>query len=198
MTARPPADLVQAQLRAVDAWNAARAAAEQAEVAGSREGRMDLVRRRDVLREQHRAIVERVESQLRDVALLATRASSARAVVAHRNAWFTDKVSAALQEHGLEVLARVTNGAQAVGVVVAEQPDLLLVEDALPMLTGLEVVREVRRFAPDTLIGAHVGYVERVGELLDAGAHGAWARHVPPVDVAQGLAGLLSRELQPA
>jgi CheY-like chemotaxis protein len=196
VSARPPADLVQAQLRAVDAWNAARAAAEQAEVAASREGRMDLARRRDVLAEQHRAIVERVDLQLRDGAPLGR--ATVRAVVAHRNAWFTDKVAAALQEHGLDVVARVTNGAQAVGVVVVEQPDLLLVEDALPMLTGLEVVREVRRYAPDTVLGAHVAYAERVGELLDAGAHGAWARHVPPVDVAQGLAGLLTRELQPA
>jgi DNA-binding response OmpR family regulator len=74
---------------------------------------------------------------------------------------------------------------------VAEQPDLLLVQDALPMVSGVEVVREVRRFAPVTRIGAHVEHDVRIAEMLDAGASRAWSRRVPPSDVTGDLLALL-------
>jgi CheY-like chemotaxis protein len=62
----------------------------------------------------------------------------------------------------------VDNGADAVGVVAAEQPDLLLVEDRLPMVSGEQVIAGVRTFSPNTLIAAQVAYSDRVGALLDA------------------------------
>ncbi len=102
-----------------------------------------------------------------------------------------DKVAADLCLRHIEVVAKLTNGAEAVGAVVAEQPDLLLVEDSLPMMSGEDVVREVRTFAPPTRIGAQVAYDDRIAAMLEAGAHSACTRRVPPADVAAALAQLL-------
>jgi CheY-like chemotaxis protein len=199
-TLRSDLDLARQQLDAIDRLHAARRAAQSAAqfTAGSREARMDLARRMDVVRAEHGALVARTEAQLRSSAELLHCTASRRAIVVHRNSWFMEKVCAELETRHIQVLARLTNGAEAVGAVVAEQPDLLLVEDSLPMLTGEDVVREVRAFAPDTRIGVHVAYDNHVAAMLQAGADCAYSRRVPPGEVAQGLADLLLGSRQPA
>ncbi len=193
MTDRPAReyDLTRRQLVALDAWHSRRRLQQEAAAVGqrSREQRLDLARRMDVLREQHRAIIARTDAQLRSSArLLADRP---RAVVVHRNAWFTDRVCAALDGLGVEVVACSTNGAEAVGTVVVEQPDLVLVEDVLPMLAGEAVVREVLMFAPRALVAAHVAHEDAIAPMLQAGARAAWLRRVPPEEVGAALADLL-------
>ncbi len=192
---RSDLDLARQQLEAIDSWHAsrrlARAAAQSA--AGSREARMDVARRLDVIRAEHRAIIERTEAHLARTVELLHRRAPLRAVVAHRSAWFTDKVCSELAERSVEVVATLTNGAETVGAVVAEQPDLLLVEDSLPMVTGEQVVREARSFSPLTWVGAQVAYDDRVACLVEAGAHTAHTRRVPPADVVTDLVALLGR-----
>ncbi len=78
------------------------------------------------------------------------------------------------------------------GLAIAEQPDLILVEDSLEMVPGEDAVRRSRNFAPSSLVTAQVGNDDRVGQLLDAGATTAFTRHVPPGDVAAALLTLVS------
>ena len=190
---RSDLDLFRQQLTAIERWHEARRATQEAaqRSAASREARMDLARRLDVIRAEHRAIVARTDAQLRSSVELLQRTTTLRAIVVHRNSWFMDKVAADLGLRHIEVVAKLTNGAEAVGAVVAEQPDLLLVEDSLPMMSGEDVVREVRTFAPLTRIGAQVAYDDRIAAMLEAGAHSAYTRRVAPADVAAALAGLL-------
>lgn len=183
------------QLEAVAAWNTARRIAEQAAASrtASREARMDVTRRMEVLRAQHRAIVESADRHLAaSVHLLAKRAPS-RAVVVHRNVWFAGKLRDALVAEGVLVVGMPDNGAHGVGMVVAEQPDLLVVEDTLPMVPGEQVVRDTRRFSPATIVVAYVGYDDRIAALLDAGARVACPRRVPPAEVAQQAVALLGK-----
>ena len=195
MAAEPRSDLELArqQLEAIDRWHDARRTTQEAaqRSTASREARMDLARRLDIVRAEHRAIISRTDAQLRSSVELLRRATPRRAVVVHRSSWFADKVASDLGLRHIEVVATLTNGAEAVGAVIAEQPDLLLVEDSLPMMSGEDVVREVRRFAPLTRIGAQVAYDDRIAAMLEAGAHSAYTRRVPPADVAAALAGLL-------
>jgi len=195
---RSDLDLARQQLAAIDRWHATRRAAQDAEqrTAASREARMDLARRLDVIRTEHRAIVERTDAHLRTSVGLLQRTSPRRAIVVHRNTWFTDRICADLALRSITVVASLTNGAEAVGATVAEQPDLLLVEDSLPMMSGEDVVCEVRAFAPLTRIGAQVAYDDRVASMLEAGADVAYTRRVPPAEVVEGLAGLLVRPRQ--
>jgi DNA-binding NarL/FixJ family response regulator len=193
---RSDLDLARQQLQAIERWHDARRAVQEAAqtTTASREARMDLARRLDVIRAEHRAIVERTDAQLRSSVELLQRTAARRAVVVHRNTWFKDKVAAELTARRVEVVALLSNGAEAVGAAIAEQPDLLLVEDSLPMMSGEDVVREVRRFAPLTRIGAQVAYDARIAAMLEAGAHSACTRRVPPADVAAGLTELLAAE----
>jgi CheY-like chemotaxis protein len=194
------ADLVVSQVQAIDAFHRARRRAEErlAAAATSREGRMDQERRRDVLATQLAAVRARAELALADGVHLATRTVPVRVVVAHRNAWFLGRLRAALAERGLEVVCSTGNGAEAVGMVVAEQPDLVLVEDKVAMIGGEEVVREARRWAPAARVAAQVDHDDRVAPLLEAGADLALTRRVPPADVAAGLLELLDPERRPS
>lgn len=114
------------------------------------------------------------------------------AVLAHRSDWFIRTAAAALMPAGITVIAQVSNGADAVGICTAEQPDVILVEDQLPTLPGMQVMRLLRAFSPRTQVVAQVAYPDRVGSMLDAGAAHAFARQVPPVDVAAALVRLLT------
>lgn len=87
--------------------------------------------------------------------------------------------------------ATTTNGAAAIGIAVAEQPDLVLVEDALPMTTGVQVVQQVRRFSPETVVAAQVAHGDAVPPLVDAGAAAVFVRSVPPADAAARLLEML-------
>lgn len=191
-------ELASMQLRAIDMWHRARRMAEDAAAASakSREMRMDLDRRLEVLRAQHEAIVARTESSLASSVRVIRGTAPLRAVVGHRNQWFGDKICGDLTRRGVEVVGRFENGAEVVGATVAEQPDLVLVEDRLAMLSGEEVVREVRRYAPESLIAAQVAYEDRIAPMLDAGADTAYARRVPPLEVSSDLVRLLSTHLQ--
>jgi CheY-like chemotaxis protein len=200
VSGRTAVELARLQLDAMAEFHLARRQAEHAAAAGaaSREGRMDVDRRLEVVRVAHAALVERTEVQLRSSVELLHSALPCRAVVAHRNAWFTDRLRDGLDAAGVEVVAALDNGAEAVGVCVGEQPDLVVVEERLVMLTGAETVREVRRYVPHALIAAHVGYSDGEARMLEVGASTAYSRQVPPADVAADLVRLLARSLQPA
>lgn len=79
------------------------------------------------------------------------------------------------------------DGASGVGWAVTDQPDLLLVEQMLPTIPGLSVVRRVRAFAPATVVAVQVGCEADVPAALEAGAHLAVPRRVPPAELAAGL-----------
>ncbi len=186
---RSEIDLATQQLLAVERFNRACHVREEAAAAaaGSRELRMDAARSIEVLRRQHDAVVARADEQLRASGRLLRTRAERRVVLAHRNDWLVRKLEETLEARGVHVVARTDNGADAVGLVVAEQPDLLLVEDTLAMLAGLEVIREVRRFSPATVVVAQAACGDRVGQLLDAGARTVFTRQIPPQDVARSM-----------
>ena len=186
---RSELDLAAQQVRAIERFNRARHLREEAAAAAarSREMRMDAARSLEVLRRQHDALVSRAHEQLAASGLLLRAVAQRRAVLAHRDDWFFRKLAQALEDHGVHVVAGTDNGADAVGLIVAEQPDLVLIEDTLSMVAGVEVIREVRRFSPKTVVTAQAAYGDRVGQLLDAGATTVFTRQIPPHDVALSL-----------
>jgi CheY-like chemotaxis protein len=189
---RLPVEVISDQLLGIAAWHEARRALERAQlgVTGqglSREMRLDLDRRMDVIRRQHEAMVQRITEQLADSPRLGRGTANPRAVLVHRNEWYRAKVVEGLRAGGVDVVAVLDNGADAVGLAVAEQPDLLFVEDKLPMIGGPEVISQVSAFAPNTLTAAQVAHEGAVAEALDAGAVAAFARRIPPADVARDL-----------
>ena len=194
---RTEIEIIAEQLRAIDAWNAARRAVELSEVESdanlrSREMRLDAGRRIDVIRRQHQALTERTEEHMRRSVHVLEAAAPPRAVLVHRSSWFRGKVAEALTASGVHVVAELVNGADAVGTAVAEQPDLMLVEDKLEMINAEEVIPQVLGFAPQTIVAAQVSSEAVIPGLLRAGARSAFRRSVPPGAVARELCLLVS------
>ena len=186
---RGPVELLADQLSALDAWHRARRDSEEQIAAGSgnRETALDGRRRADALRREVDALLRRIEQALRASGDLLVAAPRPRALLAHRQSWLADKVAAALVAADVHVLGVLDDGAETVGWAVAEQPDLVLVEQMLPTIPGHQVVRRIRSFAPGTVVAAQVPYEADVPAMLDAGADLALPRRVPPAELAAAL-----------
>ncbi|MCH1866900.1 response regulator transcription factor [Nocardioides sp. CFH 31398] len=72
-----------------------------------------------------------------------------------------------------EVVGEAGDGQQAVSVVEETQPDLVLMDIAMPVMDGLEAVPLVRRVSPDSTVVMLSGFPARTAEAgaLEAGAH---------------------------
>jgi len=181
------------QVRGIDAWTQAHRVPAAVTGGLSREDRLDLSRRSDVVARQRQALLGWTERQLRADCTPARSVAVTRAVIAHRHAWFSSKLTGALHAGGVTVVADLDNGADALGIVIAEQPDLLLVEDKLPMVSGPELFRAVARWAPRTIVAVQVAEDRQVGRCLDAGAACVFTRRMPPADIATQLVEALTR-----
>lgn len=181
------------QLAALDAWNDVRRSRERALAAESmsREERLVADRRIAVFERAHAALLARADAALHSDPAPMPSNPALRAVIAHRHPWLADKLSTALATKGVLVVAVSGNGAEALGIVVAEQPDLLVTGDVLAMMSSAELLAETKRYAPYTARAAHVDDSAGVGAALEAGAHSVFVRHMPPDDVAEGLMPLL-------
>jgi CheY-like chemotaxis protein len=183
---RSDADLLVAQLRAVSEWHRLFAEPGPAIPGQSREARLDDARRRDIADREREALHTWADAALRADFRFGA-GGIPRAVVAHRNEWLRAKVSAGLVERGVEVVASTDDGAQACAAVVLEQPDLVFVEDLLPTISGIELIRRTRLLAPDALVGGHALGQSGMPPLLDAGARAVFSRRIPPAEIVANL-----------
>jgi len=188
MTLQDPVnDRLARQQAAVAAWTRqAELLAELAEAeTTSREERMDAQRRLDALQRTQEALLARSGTSP------APLENHPRAVLVHRNAWLRDKLRLHLAELGVQVLAEAEDGAEGLGIAIAEQPDIVVVEDRLPSLPAVELVTALREYVLGALVAAHVEHQEDVPGLVEAGADAVFSRRVPPSDMADALAALL-------
>ncbi len=168
-------------------WRVARAAEVQSvdPKTLTREQRMDLDRRAQVLDRVDEVVTSRL---IRDVPVT----TGPRVVLAHRQEWFVTKLRVALEGRGVVVLDTVSDGADAVGTAIVEQPDLVLIEPVLARMSGIEVLRDLQTFVPATRCVAQVAHEGGVRALLDAGAVAVWPRKVTPAQMAAEIAEMLS------
>lgn len=82
------------------------------------------------------------------------------------------------------------NGADALGVVIAEQPDVLFIGDRLAMTTAPALLAEAALFAPRTVLVAQSEHGEERA-LLHAGACAVLPRLLPTADVSRRLHALI-------
>jgi CheY-like chemotaxis protein len=67
--------------------------------------------------------------------------------IAHRHHWLLGQLTAQARQPGTEVVTATSNGADALGAIIAEQPDIAVLGDTLEMITVWEVLAEARAHA---------------------------------------------------
>ena len=149
----------------------------------TREARAELERRQ--------AVREREEQAARTHAASTEWGARPRAVVVHRAPWTREALRRQLTAAGVAVLALHEDGAAGLGCVVAEQPELVLVQQQLPWRDGLEVVAEVRRYSPGTQVAVHLDQPNSAQAAGAAGAHVSFARATRTEDLVAGLLALV-------
>lgn len=79
---------------------------------------------------------------------------------------------------GIEIVAEAENGFVALAAVKQHQPDLLMLDIAMPLAGGAEVIGDIRRWSPGTRIVILTG-INAPGlicNLLDAGVEGMFSK----------------------
>lgn len=91
-----------------------------------------------------------------------------RVAIADDNEALRSLLRDVLVEEGYEVVAEVDNGAEAVAMVAAHQPDFLILDQQMPYMTGTEAAQIIRSAAPQVrIVMWSDSEVDRVG-CIDA------------------------------
>ena len=113
-----------------------------------------------------------------------------RMVIADDHPMVREGIKSMLMKHAdLEVVGEASNGEEAVGLVRATSPDLLLLDLRMPDMNGPEVTERVLSFAPETKIVILTTYDSDADILpaIEAGANGYLLKDVRPAALAEAI-----------
>lgn len=90
---------------------------------------------------------------------------------------------------GLRVLAEADNGFEAIAQTKLHQPDLLVLDIAMPLAGGAEVIVDIRRWSPATAIVVLTGIDAPglIAGLLQSGVEGMFSKGAPLDELYQKL-----------
>jgi two-component system chemotaxis response regulator CheY len=93
---------------------------------------------------------------------------------------------------GCEVVGEADNGRAAVEMYIRLRPDVVLMDMVMPLMGGVEALREIRAFDPNAhvLMCSAMGQRELVDESLEAGARGFISKPFTASQVMEALAEL--------
>jgi NarL family two-component system response regulator LiaR len=93
------------------------------------------------------------------------------------------------REDDLTVVAEAGDGQEAVQMAAAHQPDVALVDVAMPRLNGIEATRAIKRLSPSTAVLILSAYDDDqyVFALLEAGAAGYLLKNVRGRDLVEAI-----------
>jgi DNA-binding NarL/FixJ family response regulator len=92
-------------------------------------------------------------------------------------------------EEDIDIVGEAENGRQAVQLVKKENPDVAVIDIAMPVLNGLEATRQITRTAPSTkvLILSSYSDDEYVQQLTEAGAAGYLVKQTAANDLLKAI-----------
>ena len=96
----------------------------------------------------------------------------ARVVVVDDDTFFVEAMLVLLPQLGLAPVACAMDGAEGIAVVRDHDPDVVLVDLEMPLVDGVEAIREISRTSPNTTLLAVTGLTDpqRATEAVAAGA----------------------------
>ncbi|MEP3889217.1 MAG: response regulator transcription factor [Hellea sp.] len=99
----------------------------------------------------------------------------------------TAQILASIEE--VAVVAQTDNGLSAIAEVKKHQPNLLVLDAAMPMARGIEVYSEARRWSPDTRVILLTGFtsLSLLSDWLDAGVDGLLLKSCSPEEMREAF-----------
>lgn len=90
---------------------------------------------------------------------------------------------------GLFVVGEAADGMEAIALARELRPDVVVMDIAMPRMSGLEATRQMAVAAPQTKVLVLSSYTDDdlVQSLLEAGAHGYITKHSASDDLLQGI-----------
>jgi len=110
-------------------------------------------------------------------------------LVADDHVMFREGVKALLEREGFDVFAEAGDGHEAIALARAHQPDVAVLDLAMPMLNGLEAAREIHHVSPQTrsiLLTMH-DEDRYVLEAVRAGVRGYVVKTQATADLVQAI-----------
>jgi two-component system cell cycle sensor histidine kinase/response regulator CckA len=110
-------------------------------------------------------------------------------VVADDHPAVLDAISHFLQSHGVDVVARVGTGDQALRAIADHKPVVALLDVTMQPLHGIEVARQARQLSPATRSIIYTGHRDPalLAQAIEAGAHGFLLKEAPLTELARAL-----------
>ncbi|NTW84542.1 MAG: response regulator transcription factor [Holophagaceae bacterium] len=118
-----------------------------------------------------------------------------RLALADDHRMFRESLRMALaKEPDLEIVGEASSGHETMAMVAQVQPEVLLLDIALPDSNGIEVASRLHRLYPALQIIALTGYADKVfiGEMLKTGAKGYIVKSAGSEDLIRGIHAVVS------
>jgi diguanylate cyclase (GGDEF)-like protein len=92
---------------------------------------------------------------------------------------------------GIEIVGEAANGEEAITKARELEPDVVLMDVAMPLLDGVRATRRIRRFLPATRIVAFAGSddADVVMAIMEAGASAYCVKGGPPWELGRAIVG---------
>jgi two-component system response regulator NreC len=98
-----------------------------------------------------------------------------------------------LEERGLDVVGEADNGRQGVEMALELKPDVIVMDISLPLLTGIEATRRIRRELPEVKIVMLTVHDDEsyIYQSFDAGANGYLIKKDAAKDLLDAIEAIL-------
>lgn len=96
-----------------------------------------------------------------------------------------------------KVVAKASDGLEAIALTKQHHPDLLLLDSGMPLATGMQVYAEIQRWSKDAKVVVITGFTS-AGHLADwaeAGVQGLFLKSCPMDEVLLGLQQVIAGEV---
>lgn len=98
-------------------------------------------------------------------------------------------IGAFLEDEGIAVSGLAATGGEALRMLETRRPQVALIDQRLPDIQGIEVIRQAKRASPETRILLYTGVADiaLAREAMDAGGSGVVLKEAPLADVARAV-----------
>jgi two-component system nitrate/nitrite response regulator NarL len=120
-----------------------------------------------------------------------------RVMIVDDHTLFADAIAIQLEDVGMEVVGRATNGADALGEALRTDPDVILMDLALPDQSGLSAGRAILEERPATRLVVVTALEDRsiADEALRLGFRGYLTKDTPVARFVEAIASVCQGEI---